>query len=86
MSTRDKEHAIKKFTSGPADGRRFQLGEKTDLEAVSDGLRAKIVDAMGRDAHFRRADMPRTGRGAAAAATWIFRGRRVAAPPRPRRG
>ena len=43
-------------------------------------------EVVARTPYFRRADIPRTGRGGAAAATWIVRWRRVAATPRPRRG
>ena len=59
-----------------------------------------VTDVSDDNGHVRRADIPRTGRGdaaadvaipwetsrgGAAAATWLFLGR-VAATPRPRRG
>ena len=43
-------------------------------------------EAHASNASFRRADLPLTNRGDAAAATWTFRGGCVAATPRPRRG
>ena len=47
---------------------------------------AEWMEPPARLPHLRRADLPKMGRGDAAAATWIFRGARVAATPRPRRG
>ena len=91
-------------------GQRVLVDKTWPLDAQT--LRAHVVEprigwvslkclADGRTQHFRRADDSSTGRGAAAAATWIVRGdesrrrrgldvdsprRRVAAPPRSRRG
>ena len=45
----------------------------------------KTLSINSRFGYFPRADLPKTGRGDAAAATWIFQ-RRVAATPRLRRG
>ena len=52
------------------------------VEQQRDGVQANSLH----DAHGRRADTSPTNRGGDAAATWIFRGGRVAAGTRPRRG
>ena len=88
----------------PAD--LFSDARPCALLMVQDRSKARklatlLNDAVSSAAYFRRADLPKMGRGDAAAATWIFSGdesrrrrgrdvdiqrRRVAATPRPRRG
>ena len=61
-------------------------GDLTSMRHSDAAGAAKPSSVTETNAHFRRADSPRTGRGGAASTTWIFSGRRVAATPRLQRG